>query len=87
MSSSHPDYPCRRVAAVVTEYLDAHGQLTAAERAQLEQHLLICQACADFVLQNRLTLAGMRALAVQPLPAAGRANLLAEFRKRKGQAQ
>jgi len=87
VSEAHPDYPCRRVAAVVTEYLDDHGQLSAAERAQLEQHLLICQACADFVAQNRLTVAGLRALAVQPLPAAARANLLAEFRKRKGQAR
>jgi hypothetical protein len=75
------------VAAVVTEYLDAHGPLAAVERAQLEQHLLICQNCADFVIQNRLTVAGLRALAVQPLPAASRANLLAEFRKRKGQAR
>lgn len=82
MSEVHPDFLCRRVAAVVTEYLD--GQLEAAERARLEQHLLICQACADFVSQNRLTVAGLRALAVQPLPAAARADLLAEFRKRKG---
>ena len=85
--SDHPDYPCRRVAAVVTDYLDAHGQLAAAERAQLEQHLLICHACAEFVTQNKLTVAGLRALAVQPLPAAARAGLLAEFRKRKVQAQ
>jgi anti-sigma factor RsiW len=84
VSEAHPDLMCRKVAEVVTEYLD--GQLEAAERAQLEQHLLICQACVDFVAQNRLTVAGLRALSVQPLPAAARADVLAAFRKRKVQA-
>ena len=84
MSDAHPDYPCRQVAAVVTEYLE--GQLEASERAQLEQHLFICQACVDLVTQNKLTVAGLRTLAVEPLPAAARARLLAEFQQRKGKA-
>ena len=82
MSETHPDMLCRHVAAIVTEYLD--GQLEAAERAHLEQHLLICQACADFVTQTKLTVAGLEALACPQLPAAVRAGLLLEFRKRSG---
>lgn len=84
MSEAHPDMLCRHVAAVVTEYLD--GQLEATERAQLEQHLLICQACADLVTQNKLTIAGLQTLAAPQLPSAARDALLAEFRKRKGTA-
>ena len=82
MSETHPDLPCRRAVDMVTEYLE--GELAAAERAQLEQHLLICQACADFVAQNKLTIRGLRTLALQPLPVAARANALAAFRRFKG---
>lgn len=82
MSQPHPDLACRRVVDIVTEYLE--GELAASERAQLEQHLLICRACVDFVGQHRLTLAGLRTLTTQPLPAAARATALAAFRKLKG---
>lgn len=82
MSEAHPDFVCSKVAAVVTEYLE--GQLEPGQRAQLEQHLLLCEACADLVTQNKLTVAALRALAVPPPSAAAPARLLAEFRKRKG---
>lgn len=79
MSELHPDLACRRVVDIITDYLE--GELPAEQRAQLEQHLLICQPCVHFVAQHKLTIAGLRALAPQPLPAAARATALAAFRK------
>ena len=82
MSEAHPDLACRRLADIVTEYLE--GELSAEQRAQLEQHLLICQACVHFVAQHELAIAGLRALAPQPLPEEARATALAAFRKLRG---
>lgn len=82
MSDGNPDLACRRVADIVTEYLE--GELAPAQRAQLEQHLLICQACAQFVAQHKSTIGGLGALAHKPPTTSARDAALAAFRKLRG---
>ena len=51
MKSDDPDLACQRVVELVTDYLE--GALPSAAGAQLEQHLLICDACSVYVDQHR----------------------------------
>lgn len=50
-SQNQPDLACRRVVEMVTDYLE--GALSADEQPRLEQHLLLCDACAVYVEQHR----------------------------------
>jgi len=51
MKSDNPDLACQRVVEMVTDYLE--GALPSDTGAQLEQHLLICDACSVYVDQHR----------------------------------
>jgi anti-sigma factor RsiW len=51
MSIQEPDLECRRVVELVTDYLE--GALPTENTEQLEQHLLICDACMTYVDQHR----------------------------------
>lgn len=46
---------CREVVAVLTDYLE--GVLPVEERVALEQHLLICEGCTNFLAQLRTSIA------------------------------
>jgi predicted anti-sigma-YlaC factor YlaD len=46
---------CDEVVELVSDYLE--GALEPADREALEQHVLICSACADYIEQMRTTLA------------------------------
>lgn len=45
---------CREVVEVLTDYLE--GVLPAEERVALEQHLLTCEGCTNFLGQLRTSI-------------------------------
>ena len=77
--NTHPDLVCRKVVAIASDYLE--GALTPEERARLEQHLVICAGCTNYVAQTRATIRVMGALGSGEAPAAvSRAQALEAFR-------
>ncbi|HSE08795.1 MAG TPA: zf-HC2 domain-containing protein [Nocardioidaceae bacterium] len=48
------DVQCREVVSVLTDYLE--GALPAEQRAALEQHLLTCEGCTNYVAQMRTSI-------------------------------
>ena len=79
MSHSRADLACNQVVEMVTDYLE--GDLSADERAQLEQHLVICDPCVHYIDQSRLTVEALRRLPRDPVAPAARNALLEAFRK------
>jgi anti-sigma factor RsiW len=53
MSAPADDFPCQELVELVTDYLD--DALVPAERARFEAHLGICEGCANYLEQLRLT--------------------------------
>nr|MBA3304102.1 zf-HC2 domain-containing protein [Acidimicrobiia bacterium] len=47
----HQSLVCRDLVEVVSDWLD--GALSAAERAEVEEHLAICPGCVAYVEQLR----------------------------------
>jgi len=45
---------CRQAVALMTEYLE--NNLSARDRARLEQHLAGCPHCTEYLAQMRLTI-------------------------------
>lgn len=83
MSHSRADLACNRVVEMVTDYLE--GDLSPEERAQLEQHLVICDPCVHYVEQSRLTVEALRQLPRDPVTPAARNALMEAFRKLKSE--
>jgi anti-sigma factor RsiW len=70
MTIQDPDLDCRQVVELVTEYLES--ALGTHEAEQLEQHLLICDACQTYVDQHRTVIRSLPKLApVQHAPDQG----------------
>jgi hypothetical protein len=57
---------CREVVGLLTDYLE--GVLPIDERVALEQHLLICEGCTNFLAQLRTSIALIGALEVDDVP-------------------
>lgn len=49
------DVQCREVVDVLTDYLE--GAMPPEQRAALEQHLLTCEGCTNYVEQLRMSIA------------------------------
>ena len=81
MSDRQPDLACQTVVELVTDYLE--GALDVPDSTQLEQHLVLCDACVSYVDQHRNVLAALRKLpAAEPgAPAPLRGAALEAFRK------
>jgi anti-sigma factor RsiW len=45
---------CREVVEVLTDYFE--GTMPPSERIRLEQHLLLCDGCTNYVEQFRMTI-------------------------------
>jgi anti-sigma factor RsiW len=69
---------CRQLVELVTDYIE--GVLDDETRAELEAHLQLCAACADYVRQMRITLQMVGTVPLENLSDATRADLLAAFR-------
>ena len=81
------DFACRELVERVSELID--GELDADTRAHLEQHLLICPDCVEYVREVRQTIGWAAALADPPAPATEASSLdtklLRAFRSWKGE--
>ena len=70
---------CREVVEVVSDFLD--GELTHEERAQIEQHLLVCPPCTLHVAQVKAIIARLAGLRSDPLAPGGSQGLVDVFRQ------
>ncbi len=58
---------CQDIIDLLSEYLD--GQLPAARRGELEDHLALCTACLEFMQSLRETQGRVRDLRCDDMPA------------------
>ena len=80
-----PQIRCVELVELVTEWME--GELDDHTRAYVEEHLVICPHCTDYLRQLRATTATLGTI-VRPgeaPPASARAALLAAFRSADGQ--
>ena len=77
-----PDLPCSQFVELVTEYLD--DALSGEERARVDEHLGICEACATVLAQWRLMIeltGELRSDDVDAVDPATRQSLMEAFRQ------
>ena len=72
---------CREVAEVLTDYLE--GALPVEQRVALEQHLLLCEGCTNFLEQLRTSIA-LTGTHVEDVPPQVIDRVLRMFRERSG---
>ena len=80
-----PAVRCVELVEWITEWME--GALDDETRLALEEHLVVCPHCTEYVEQLRLAAAPLRAAptdaATEAPPAEARAALLAAFRERR----
>jgi len=79
MSVARPrDLACRELVELLTEFLD--GVLDEGTRTRVEQHLVLCPGCTEYLRQFRATVSATRKLAEEDLSEPVKENLLDAFR-------
>ena len=79
MSAARPtDIACQEVADLLTDFLE--GALDRRTRTQLEQHLVLCPGCTEYLRQLRLTIRATRRLSEAEIPEQVKQQLLDVFR-------
>jgi len=68
---------CRELVELVTDYLER--ALSPGRRALVEEHLLMCEPCRDYVEQMRRTARALRGIRIEELSADSRRELLDMF--------
>lgn len=76
--ASAEDLTCAELAELVSDYIE--GALTAEDRTCFEEHLRVCQGCADYLDQMRTAIALTGRLRVDDLSSEVRADLVDAFR-------
>ncbi len=74
------DVKCREVVDVLTDYLE--GAMPPEQRAALEQHLLTCEGCTNYVEQLRMSIALTGRLQEEDVPPQVMDRILNMFRER-----
>jgi anti-sigma factor RsiW len=75
---------CKEVVEMVSEYLD--GAMSPADRARLEQHLLVCPPCTSHVGQVRATIGHIAKLrAGAPVVGPAVVDLFREWKRKQGE--
>ena len=70
MSAARPQGPrCRELVEILTEFLE--GALEERTRTQVEQHLVLCPGCTEYLRQFRATIGATRKLAEEDSAPAG----------------
>lgn len=69
---------CQEVVELVTDYLE--GALDSGTRIELEAHLTLCTACAEYVRQLKTTLQMVGQAPLDSLSPAAKSELIAAFR-------
>jgi anti-sigma factor RsiW len=78
MSAAAGQISCQELVELVTDYLE--GSLSPVEAARFEHHLTLCEGCAFYVEQIRMTIAAVGRIGEEDVPAGVRDGLLAAFR-------
>ncbi len=78
MSAEAEHVTCRELVELLTDYLE--DVLDAAERAEIERHIVICRGCSNYVEQMRSTIELLGRLAEDAAHAPSEP-LLARFRE------
>jgi anti-sigma factor RsiW len=79
MSVARPtDIACREVVGILTDFLE--GALDEQERTRVEQHLVLCPGCSEYLRQFRATIGTTRKLSEGDIPDQVKENLLDAFR-------
>ena len=78
---AQPAVNCAHLVEVVTDWME--GALSDAERVQVEEHLVICPNCTDYVAQLRHSIEVVRESPRPAAPAAARLALSEAFRRRQ----
>lgn len=73
---------CREVVGVLSDYFE--GALPVEQRAALEQHLLMCEGCTNYVDQMRTSIRLTGRLQEEDVPAPVMEKMLQMFRERSG---
>jgi anti-sigma factor RsiW len=76
--SAHDEMTCRELVEVVTDYLE--GTLPAGDKRRLEEHLVECPYCMEYIDQMRKTIAALGELTEDSIGAEKRGELLEAFR-------
>ena len=69
---------CASLVELVTAYLE--DDLAADDRERVEEHLVFCDGCSNYLAQMRATIAATRRLRPDDLPPSLQENLLSAFR-------
>ena len=75
---------CKELVELVTDYLE--GRLPDATRQQLEEHLKLCDGCATYIEQMRVTLRALGTIPEATIPLQARQELIATFRELRASA-
>ena len=79
MSVARPqELACKQLVELLTDFLD--GALDESTRTRVEQHLVWCPGCTEYLRQFRATIGATRKLAEEDLPLRVKENLLDAFR-------
>jgi anti-sigma factor RsiW len=69
---------CDEVVELISDYLE--GLLNVATRAEFEAHLGLCEPCAEYLRQMRITLDALGTVPLNSLSEGARADLIKAFR-------
>jgi predicted anti-sigma-YlaC factor YlaD len=72
------EFTCKELVELVTDYFE--GALPVEERLRLEEHLVMCSWCRDYIDQMRATIATTGRLREEDIEPAMRDRLLEAFR-------
>ena len=75
------NFTCREIAGLITDYLE--GSLTLTQRLRFQMHMGLCFACRNYLRQIKYTVATLRKLPAEPVPAQVREELMKRFRNWK----
>lgn len=76
--TEHDELNCTEVVELITDYLE--GALPSGERTLVEEHLVFCDGCVNYVKQVEQTIRVAGALREEDVDPSTRAALLAAFR-------
>ena len=76
------DLTCQELVELVTEYLE--GSLPPEDRDRFEQHVILCDGCAFYLEQMRMTISVTGSLTEESITPEAQENLLRIFGDWKG---
>ena len=76
---------CKEITDLIVGYL--HNELRPAVKRDFRQHLRICPDCVSFFNTYKKTVASIRSLRVEDIPAKVRKNILDFLRARRGKSE